>query len=186
MTDVTAQPVETTTPGAIVWFTGLPSSGKSRLAQRVRARLLRECSPCCLLDGDRVRGLIQPPPGYSSSERDDFYSTLGALALELAEQGLIVLVPATAHRRLYRDRVRARAPRFIEVWMTASLDECRVRDAKRLYARFGTGDVHGLPGEDEAYEAPELAEITASGGDDDAALGKIVQTLTTPNRVPLA
>src|SRR3954469_17831002 len=81
-----------TMTGAIVWFTGLPSSGKSRLARRVQARLALERRPCCLLDGDRVRSLLHPQPGYSSAERDDFYLTLGGLALELAQQGLVVLV----------------------------------------------------------------------------------------------
>jgi len=166
--------------GTIVWFTGLPSSGKSRLARRVQARLVGECTPCCVLDGDRVRSLLHPRPGYSSSERDDFYLTLGNLALELAEQGLVVLVPATAHRKRYRDQVRAQAPRFIEVWMTASLDECRLRDAKRLYAQFAIGTVQGMPGEDAAYEAPEFAEVTADGGDDDAALLQIVKSLAKP------
>lgn len=169
-----------------MWFTGLPSSGKSRLAQRVQAHLVREGSPCCLLDGDRVRGLLHPRPGYSSSERDDFYLTLGEFALELAEQGLIVLVAATAHRRQYRDRIRARAQRFVEVWMTASLEECRARDAKQLYARFLAGEVRDLPGEDERYEVTEVPEITASGGDDDAALVQIVQILTAQNQASLA
>lgn len=163
--------------GAIVWFTGLPSSGKSRLAQRVQARLTGARAPCCLLDGDRVRSLLHPRPGYSSLERDNFYLTLGELALELAEQGLIVLVPATAHRKLYRDRIRARAARFIEVGMTASLEECRLRDAKGLYARFEQGEVRGVPGEDERYEAPEAPEITASGGDDNAAFSQIIECL---------
>lgn len=171
--------------GAIVWFTGLPSSGKSRLAQRVQARLASEGAACCLLDGDRVRDLIHPRPGYSSGERDDFYLTLGELALELAEQGLIVLVPATAHRKHYRDRVRARAGSFIEVWMTASLGECRARDSKRLYAQFEAGQVHDMPGEDEHYEPPALAEITASGGEDDDALSQILRLLTIPSQTPL-
>src|SRR5882757_7467144 len=95
--------------GAVVWFTGLPSSGKSQLARRVRARLDHEGKACCVLDGDRVRELIKPTPGYAPRERDQFYETLGGLAVELAEQGLIVLVPATAHRRAYRAHVRARA-----------------------------------------------------------------------------
>ena len=172
--------------GAIVWFTGLPSSGKSRLARRVQARLAREGMPCCLLDGDRVRSLLHPQPGYSSAERDDFYLTLGGLALELSQQGLIVLVPATANRKHYRERVRAQAPRFIEVWMTATLDECRLRDAKRLYAQFAGGQLHGMPGEDAAYEAPEFPEVTASGGDDDDALSRIAQSLASGNRLPRA
>ena len=171
---------------AIVWFTGLPSSGKSHLARRVQTRLARERLPCCLLDGDRVRTLLHPQPGYSSTERDDFYLTLGGLALELAQQGLVVLVPATANRRQYRDRIRAQAPRFIEVWMTATLDECRLRDAKQLYAQFAGGQLSGIPGEDAIYEAPEFAEISASGGEDDDALLRIVHALATPHRAPQA
>jgi|SRR6187551_1515651 len=172
--------------GVIVWFTGLPSSGKSRLARRVRDRLAGECKPCCLLDGDRVRDLLHPRPGYSSADRDDFYLTLGGLALELAQQELIVVVSATANRKQYRDRIRAQAPRFIEVWMTAALEECRIRDAKRLYAQFASGQVHGIPGEDAVYEAPEFAEFTANGGDDDAALSRIVHALVAPNHASRA
>jgi adenylylsulfate kinase len=168
--------------GAIVWFTGLPSSGKSRLAGRVHTRLAAECLPCCVLDGDRVRALLRPRPGYSTPERDDFYDTLGNLAVELAQQGLITLVPATANRRQYRDQVRSRAPHFIEVYMIASLEECRLRDAKRLYAQFSAGEVQGIPGEDLAYEAPDSPEVTAKGGDDDQALLQIVQSLVALNR----
>jgi adenylylsulfate kinase len=163
--------------GAIVWFTGLPSSGKSYLARRVQTQLDHEGKACCVLDGDRVRELLRPRPGYSAEERDAFYQTLGGLAVELAEQGLIVLVPATAYRRAYRDRIRARSERFIEVWMTAPLDECRARDDKGLYARFSSGKVQGVPGEDLRYEAPEFPEVSARGGEDEAAMLRILQCL---------
>ena len=172
--------------GVVIWFTGLPCSGKSQLARRVQARLAHEAVPCCLLDGDRVRGLLRPEPGYSATERDNFYMTLGNLALELAQQGLVVLVPATANRRLYRDQVRARAQRFIEVWMTAALDECRLRDVKGLYANFAKGEVQGLPGEDLVYEAPELPEVTARGAEDEEALTQVLRCLRTPGVPPRA
>ena len=166
--------------GAVIWFTGLPSSGKSSLARRVRARLDQQGKACCVLDGDRVRELLRPKPGYTPAERDAFYETLGGLALELAEQGLIALVPATAHRREYRDRVRARATRFFEVWVAASLEECRARDAKGLYAQFSGGAVQALPGEDLVYEAPERPEVTAHGGEDEEAVSRIVECLDNP------
>lgn len=168
--------------GAIVWFTGLPSSGKSRLARRVQAALAERRRPCCLLDGDRVRALLHPTPGYSDRERDDFYLTLGELSLELAEQGLVVLVPATANRQQYRDRIRARTSRFIEVWMTASLEECRTRDGKGLYAQAADGRVQGLPGTDSSYEPPKSADVSAAGGEDDEALTRIVQRIEAASK----
>ena len=163
--------------GAIVWFTGLPSSGKSRLARRIQADLDQNREPCCVLDGDRIRALLHPQPSYSEADRDNFYLTLGELATELSQQGLVVLVAATANRRAYRDQVRARAAHFIEVWMNAPLDECRLRDAKGLYAHFAEGVVQGLPGEDLAYEAPESPEVKAHGGDDNPALAQILALL---------
>lgn len=166
--------------GAVVWFTGLPSSGKSKLARRAQTQLASAQRSCCLLDGDRVRQLLHPRPGYSPGERDDFYLTLGTLAAEFASQGLVVLVAATAYRRLYRDRIRAIVPQFIEVWLNASLAECRVRDAKGLYEDFTRGAVSGLPGEDLTYEPPLSPEIQASGGEDEAALIELLGRLRVP------
>ena len=164
--------------GIVVWFTGLPSSGKSRLAARVQSRLVESGRACCLLDGDRVRDLLQPRPGYSAREREDFYVTLGNLAAEIAQQGLVVLVPATASKRSYREHARARAPEFIEVWLEVDAEECRKRDAKGLYARFARGEVHGLPGEDERYEPPESADVRAFGAEDETAFEFLVQRLS--------
>jgi adenylylsulfate kinase len=163
--------------GAVVWFTGLPSSGKSQFARRSRAQLEVLGRPCCVLDGDRVRQLLHPRPGYSAQERDDFYLTLGMLAVELSSQGLVVLVAATAHRRIYRDRVRALVPSFVEVWLNAPLLECRARDAKGLYADFAHGNLAGIPGEDIPYETPESPEITASGSQDDEAFERLLGAL---------
>src|SRR5262245_39247779 len=99
--------------GLVVWVTGLPSAGKSKLAQNVRHELARRGGICCVLDGDEVRGAIVPEPGYSPEARDAFYATLARLANLVASQGLCVVVAATAHKRAYRDAARALAPRFI-------------------------------------------------------------------------
>ncbi|MEO6599082.1 MAG: adenylyl-sulfate kinase [Polyangiaceae bacterium] len=165
--------------GIVVWFTGLPSSGKSRLAERVQSRLAEAGRACCLLDGDRVRELWQPKPGYGAHERENFYVTLGNLAAEIAQQGLVVLVAATASKRSYRDHARKRAPAFLEVWLEANAEECRKRDAKGLYARFARGEVQGLPGEDEPYEPPESVDVRAFGAEDDAALELLMQRLSS-------
>jgi len=85
--------------GAVVWLTGLPSSGKTTLAHAVHRALRAAGRPSCLLDGDEVREAVHPASGYGPDARADQYATLADLAALLARQGLVVIVAATAHRR---------------------------------------------------------------------------------------
>jgi adenylylsulfate kinase len=127
------------------------------------------------LDGDAVRDALRPRPGYSERERDEFYETLANLAAELARQGLVVLVPATAHRASFRQRARSLAPDFVEVFVQASEREVRERDAKGLYRAALEGRAEGVPGADLEYEAPAEPDVRANGGRDDAAIDAIVR-----------
>jgi adenylylsulfate kinase len=158
------------TAGAVAWVTGLPSSGKSTLARRIRDRLRAAGRPAVLLDGDVLRAALVPPPGYDDAGRAAFYETLGNLALALAGDGLVVVVAATAHRRAFRDRVRALAPRFVEVLVDVPAEVCAARDAKGLWARARAGGAPSLPGAGVPYEPPVSPEVVASGGDDEAAV----------------
>jgi adenylylsulfate kinase len=162
--------------GVVVWFTGLPSSGKSTLAREVQTRLRARGALPCVLDSDMLRQLLSPLLGYSEHERDAFYEALAGLAAELASQGQTVLVAATAHRRAYRQRARELAPRFVEVWVTTALAECQARDDKGLYAAAAI-QPGTLPGVGQSYEPPECAEIQAAGGRDNQATERLVALL---------
>lgn len=168
------------TPGCVVWLTGLPSSGKSTLGVRLRDRLLAAGRCCALLDGDEVRDALVPRPGYSAEERDAFYATLANLAALLARGGAVVVVAATAHRRAYRERARALAPRFLEVHVDVDPAECVRRDAKGLYAAARAGGTGELPGAGVAYEPPTSPDLIARGGEDDAALADLLARLAVP------
>jgi adenylylsulfate kinase len=163
--------------GAVVWFTGLPSSGKTTLARSVAAELERGGLCPCLLDGDEVRAALVPAPGYDPAARDDFYATLGNLAALLAGQGRVILVAATAHRRAHREGARAAAPRFLEVHVATGLAECERRDAKGLYARARAGELASVPGVSEPYEAPEAPEVVAPRGDDPGAAAAVARAV---------
>ena len=163
--------------GAVVWLTGLPSSGKSTLAGHLVARLREAGCPAVVLDGDEVRDALVPRPGYTPEERDSFYATLARLAALLARQDLIVLVAATGHRRAWRDRARALAPRFLEVFVDVPAEECRRRDGKGLYAQAASGAVLNLPGAGVEFEPPQAPEVVARGGEDAGALDEILSRL---------
>ena len=157
--------------GLVVWLTGLPRAGKSTLAAAIRARLDARNVPSVMLDGDDVRKALSPPPGYDPESRNDFYTTLGRLAALIARQGFIVLVPATAHRRAYRDATRELAPAFLEVYVATPLDECVERDPAGLYASSAHA---ALPGVGVEYETPRAPDVIARGGHDSEAVDAIV------------
>lgn len=160
------------TRGLVVWLTGLPRAGKSTLANSVRARLVARGLPSVILDGDEVRKALSPSPGYDRESRDDFYTTLGRLAALIARQRVIVLVPATAHRRAYRDAARELAPAFVEVHVATPLADCVHRDPAGLYASSAHA---ALPGVGVEYEAPRAPDVVARGGRDSAAVDAIIE-----------
>ena len=150
--------------GVVAWFTGLPSSGKTTLAQAVAGELRLRDIHAVVLDSDEVRSLI-PQLGYDETGRALLYGALARLAALIARQGHVVLVPATAHRRAFRDAARGLAPAFLEIFIDTPIEECRRRDSKGLYA----ASVHDAPGVGVAYEKPTAADFHVRTGDTDAA-----------------
>lgn len=163
--------------GVVVWITGRPSSGKSVFAERLRKQLVHAQRPVVLLDGDAVRATMKPPVGYDEQARSDFYETLANLAALFASQGLVAIVPATAHRQQYRDYARRISPRFLEVYVNVSAEQCAERDAKGLYAAVREGRAKGLPGADVPYEPPLAPDVIALGGYNEDAVNKVVRLL---------
>ena len=163
--------------GPVAWLTGLPAAGKSTLGRALVARLRFAGAAAVLLDSDELREALGRPAGRGSAERGAFYLALAGLAALLSRQGLAVVVAATAHRRLHRDRARARCARFVEVHVATEAAACQRRDPKGLWAAARAGRLRDLPGAGAAYEPPLHPEVTARGGRDRAALEAIVALL---------
>jgi adenylylsulfate kinase len=170
--------------GTVVWITGLPGAGKSTLAGRVSARIRAAGMACTVLDGDEIRAALGRPAGQGPSERDAFYASLARLAAVIARQGLVVVVSATAHRRAYRAQARALAPRYLEVHVATSAAECARRDPRGLYAAARAGEAADLPGVGAVYEAPVAPDVTATGGEDAAAVERVVALLRSGEEAP--
>ena len=157
--------------GLVVWVTGRPQSGKSTFASALVEALRGAGHATLLLDGDSVRGVLVPRPGYDEPARDAFYATLAGIAALLAHQGTIVVVPATAHRRKFRARARELcAERYVEVFISVSEATARDRDTKGLYASSDVGQMPDLPGRGATFEEPEAPDVVARGGRDEDAL----------------
>jgi adenylylsulfate kinase len=164
--------------GAVVWITGRPASGKSTFAAALKSELATRNVPSVVLDSDAVRDIFETHD-YSAAGRMLFYTTLSSLAALLARQGILALVAATANRREYRDRARTASPRFLEVYVSTSADECAKRDPKGLYEKAHADAAIELPGLSVPYEPPSAPEVVAEGGLDRRALKEIVELLAS-------
>ncbi|HEX8770656.1 MAG TPA: adenylyl-sulfate kinase [Acidimicrobiales bacterium] len=143
------------TTGLTVWFTGLPSAGKTTLARAVEKRLVDGGRPVEVLDGDLVRTHLTRELGFSKEDRVENVRRVGFVADLLSRNGVIVLCSVISPYRDARDEVRRlHGERYFEVYVATPLDICAARDVKGLYARQRAGEVTGLTGVDDPYEPP--------------------------------
>jgi len=141
--------------GCILWLTGLSAAGKTTLAVELGAALDGRGVAHRVLDGDQLRATICRDLGFTRIDREENVRRIFRLAVEEAEQGSVVLVAAIAPYRGVRDALRAASPvRFFEVFVDAPLAVCERRDPKGLYRRARAGELKGLTGVDDPYEAP--------------------------------
>jgi adenylylsulfate kinase len=110
--------------GATIWLTGLPSAGKTTIAR----------------------------------DRHTNVQRIGFVAEMLASHGVKTLVPVIAPYAASREAVRKRhqttGTGYVEVHVATPLDVCSQRDVKGLYAKQAAGELSGLTGVDDPYEAP--------------------------------
>ena len=149
-----------------IWITGLPGSGKSVIAAKVRNILAERAIAVKVLELDEVRKFITPKPSYSEQEREIVYASLVYMAKLLVDSGKPVIIDATANRRRYRERARATIRNFAEVYVKCSLETCmgREKGRKAVHAPAGiykTAKTAGatVPGVNVPYEAPENPEV---------------------------
>ena len=159
--------------GATVWLTGLPGSGKSTIAYLAEALLVERGRAAYTLDGDNVRHGLNADLGFSALDRSENVRRVGEVARLMADAGLIVLASLISPYRADRDAVRlahvsAHIP-FYEVYVDTPLAVCEERDPKSLYRRARAGDLVGLTGIDDPYEAPTAPDLTVDTSKVDAA-----------------
>ena len=72
---------------------------------------------------------------------------------------MAVIVSAISPYREARNQVRWMIADFVEVFVSASVEECARRDVKGLYAKAFAGELTGFTGVDDPYEPPSSAEL---------------------------
>ena len=126
--------------GFTVWFTGLPSSGKSTLAGLLEEALRTQGLRVETLDGDAVRTVLTKGLGFSREDRDENIRRIAWLARLLNEHGVVAITAAISPYRAARDRAREAIGRFVEVYVDCPLERS-IRDLQAMERHIATQPV---------------------------------------------
>lgn len=149
-----------TRKGFTIWFTGLPCSGKTTLANALKPELeALGTGEVEVLDGDVVRTHISKGLGFSRDDRDTHIRRIGWIAALLTKHGVVNIVAVVSPYKSTRNEAREMGGQFVEVYSKCSLEECERRDVKGMYKKARAGEIRGFTGVDDPYEPPDNPEL---------------------------
>jgi sulfate adenylyltransferase len=149
--------------GFAIFLTGLPSSGKSTIANALLAKLNEDGTrPVTVLDGDVVRRHLSSELGFSREHRDLNVLRIGYVASLISKSGGIAIctpiAPYENVRRQVREIVEATGG-CIEVHVATPIEVCEKRDRKGLYAKARAGLISNFTGINDPYEPPIAPDL---------------------------
>ena len=141
-----------------LWFTGLPLSGKTTIADKVYEKLQKLDIPLERIDSKDIRELI-PNVGYSREERNRHMRRIGHLIQTLQKNSISTVASFVSPYRESRKAIRTMVENNIVVYVKANVETCKKRDYKGVYEKALKGEIKNFTGISDVYEEPQHAEI---------------------------
>ncbi|MFB6204005.1 MAG: adenylyl-sulfate kinase [Candidatus Nanohaloarchaea archaeon] len=148
--------------GFTLWFTGLPSSGKSTVAKLVEEELRSRGRDVHNLDGDNLRKKLHPDLGFTEEERAVNNRRISVIAGLLNRHEVPTIVAAISPFREARENAREEIENegeFVEIYVECPVEVCKERDPKGLYEKAEEGKIENFTGVNHPYEEPEDPEV---------------------------
>ena len=145
--------------GFTVWFTGLPSSGKTTLACLLQKKIQDLGFQVEHLDGDEVRQKLTKDLGFSKEDRNENIRRIAYVAKLVSRVGGVATTSAISPYRSLREYAREEIDDFIEVYVDCPVEVCIQRDVKGLYKKALKGEISQFTGISDPYEPPASPEI---------------------------
>lgn len=141
-----------------LWFTGLPLSGKTTIADKVYAELEKLHIPIERLDSKDIRDLI-PDIGFTREDRNRHMHRIGFLIQRLQKNSISTVASFVSPYRESRKAIREMVNNNIVVYVKADIEACKERDYKGVYDKALKGELQNFSGVNDVYEEPQHAEI---------------------------
>jgi adenylylsulfate kinase len=141
----------------VIWFTGLPCSGKTTLALALEKSLFSKGYFCQVLDGDNVRCGINNNLGFSNADRMENIRRIAEISKLFLSAGVITINAFVSPTNEIRDLARGIIGEddFIEIFLNPTLATCETRDVKGMYKKARAGQITDFTGINAPFEIPE-------------------------------
>lgn len=159
-----------------LWFTGLPLSGKTTIADRVYDELEKLQIPIERIDSKDIRELI-PNIGFSREDRNRHMHRVANLIRTLQNNSISTVASFVSPYTESRKAIREMVENNIVVYVKTDIETCKERDYKGVYKKAMAGELKHFSGVNDVYEEPQYAEITVDTDilSVDESVEKIVQ-----------
>jgi len=142
-----------------LWFTGLPLSGKTTIADKVYEELEKLHLPLERIDAKDIRDLI-PDIGFTREDRNRHMHRVGFLIQKLQKNSISTVASFVSPYKESRKAIRDMVNNNIVVHIKADIETCKQRDYKGVYEKALKGELQNFSGINDVYEEPQHAEIT--------------------------
>lgn len=141
-----------------LWFTGLPLSGKTTIADLVYKELKKLQIPIERIDSRDIREVV-PGIGFSREDRNRHMRRIGNLVRTLQNNSVSTVCSFVSPYRESRKAIREMVKNNIVVYVKADIETCKKRDYKGVYEKAERGELKNFTGISDVYEEPQHADI---------------------------
>lgn len=140
----------------VLWFTGLPCSGKSTIARK----LCDFIPNLAVLDGDEIRKWFSSQD-FSREGIQENNKRVAYVSKLLFKHNVPVCVAVISPFAIDRERSKkiVNDEKFIQVYLKCSAQICENRDVGEMYRKARDGIIKDFIGIDSRYEIPKTPDL---------------------------
>lgn len=143
-----------------IWLTGLPSSGKSTIAEALGKKLKKLKIPYYIIDGDNIRSTLNKDLGFTKEDRIENNRRVAHLAKIIYDSGVLPIVATVSPNKSSRTFAKSlfQENEFALIFVSASLETCIKRDPKNLYSNQSK-KIKNITGLHSNYDIPTNPDL---------------------------
>ncbi|MBN2374493.1 adenylyl-sulfate kinase [bacterium] len=172
--------------GFTLWFTGIPGSGKTTLAEMAMNEIHDRGVKAELLDGDVIELNLNKGLGYSKDDIITGIKRVGFVCHLLSRNGVVAIASATSPYREARDENRRMIGSFVEVFVKCPPETCAKRCSKDVNKGPHDTGKKGCDGGTGPYEEPLNPDVIVETDREtrEDGLARIIKKLEAMGYIP--